>query len=161
MGRSLIQDFITNNFRTAVQAVLVKAPEGDDTNNFEFSLFTKSETCIELLLNATTRQDEQGNVIGFVGIGQDIKARLVQEVKYSKLINTANVPIFSINTVGHVNMWNQCGMQLVGYSTEEVMGHSLVEEFISQKKYVLLCKMSPASHFFFCEKVKKNCSQLS
>jgi PAS domain S-box-containing protein len=30
-----------------------------------------------------------------------------------------------------VNVWNQCAMQLVGYSREEVMGSNLVREFIT------------------------------
>jgi hypothetical protein len=34
MGCSLIQEFIANNFKTALQAVLVKALEGDETKNF-------------------------------------------------------------------------------------------------------------------------------
>jgi PAS domain S-box-containing protein len=106
MSCSLVQEFITNDFKTAVQAVLVKALEGGETKHFEFPLFTKSGTRIELLLNATTRQDEQGNVFGIVGIGQNITARLVQEVKYLKLINTANAPIFGVDTVGRVNIWN-------------------------------------------------------
>jgi hypothetical protein len=45
-------------------------------------------------------------VFGIVGIGQDIKARLVQEVKNLKLINTANALIFGTNTIGRVNVWN-------------------------------------------------------
>jgi hypothetical protein len=45
-------------------------------------------------------------VFGIVGIGQDITARLVQEVEYLKLINTANAPIFGANMVGRVNVWN-------------------------------------------------------
>ena len=40
--------------------------------NFEFPLITKHGVRIEVLLNATTRRDEQGNVIGVVGIGQDV-----------------------------------------------------------------------------------------
>ena len=51
-------------------------------------------------MNATTRRDEQGNVIGVVGIGQDITARLAQEREYSKLIDTANAPIFGVDTLG-------------------------------------------------------------
>jgi hypothetical protein len=50
------------------------------------------------------RQDEQGNVFGIVGIGQDINARLAQEVKYLKLIDTANAPIFGVDTVSRVNV---------------------------------------------------------
>ncbi len=40
-----------------------------------------------------TQSDEQGNVIGVVGIGQDIMARMAQEVEYSKLIDSANARI--------------------------------------------------------------------
>ena len=77
---------------------------------------------IEVLLNATTRRDEQGNIIGVVGIGQDITARLAQEREYSKLIDSANAPIFGVDTLGRVNVWNQCAMRLVGYTISEVMG---------------------------------------
>jgi PAS domain S-box-containing protein len=35
-----------------------------------------------------------------------------------------------VDTQSGVNGWNQCAVQLVGYSPEEVMGHSLVKEFI-------------------------------
>ena len=58
--------------------------------------------------------------------------RLAQEREYSKLIDTANAPIFGVDNKGQVNVWNQCAMRLVGYSPEEVMGHSLVEEFITK-----------------------------
>ena len=100
MGRSLVQEFITDDFKTAVQAVLDQAFAGDETDNFEFPLITKSGARIEVLLNATTRRDETGNVIGVVGIGQDITARLAQEREYSKLIDTANAPIFGVDTMG-------------------------------------------------------------
>jgi hypothetical protein len=33
-------------------------------------LITKAGARIEVLLNATTRRDEQGNIIGVVGIGK-------------------------------------------------------------------------------------------
>ena len=83
-------------------------------------------------MNATTRRDEHGNIIGVVGIGQDITFRIAQEREYSNLIENANAPIFGVDNEGMVNVWNQCAMHLVGYSTEEVMGHRLVEEFITK-----------------------------
>ena len=57
----------------------------------------------------------------------------MQEREYSKLIDTANAPIFGIDTQGAVNVWNQCAMRLVGYSSDEVMGKILVKEFITNK----------------------------
>lgn len=47
-------------------------------------------------------------------------SRLAQEKECTKLIDSANAPIFGVNTQGLVNVWNQCATQLVGYSTEEV-----------------------------------------
>ena len=131
IGKNLVQEFITKEYRSAVKSVLDKAMGGKETANFEFPLITKNGIRIEVLLNATTRRDEQGNVIGVVGIGQDITGRIAQEREYSKLIDTANAPIFGVDTQGCVNVWNQCAMKLVGYNTHEVMGHSLVKEFIT------------------------------
>ena len=85
---------------------------------------TKAGARIEILLNATTRRDEHGKVIGVVGIGQDITARLAQEREYSKLIDSANAPIFGVDNKGRVNVWNQCAMRLVGYSPEEVVSRT-------------------------------------
>ena len=99
-SQNLVQEFITKEYRAAVKAVLDKALRGKETANFEFPLITKNGVRIEVLLNATTRRDEQGNVIGVVGIGQDITARLAQEREYSKLIDSANAPIFGVDTLG-------------------------------------------------------------
>ena len=131
MGHSLVEEFITKDYQASVQMVLDQALTGKETANFEFPLMTKANVRLDVLLNATTRRDEQGNIIGVVGIGQDITGRIAQEREYSKLIDTANAPIFGVDNKGQVNVWNQCAMELVGYSTEEVMGHSLVQEFIT------------------------------
>jgi PAS domain S-box-containing protein len=85
-GCSLVQDFITDDLKTPILTVLNQALNGDKTVNFEFPLRTKWGYCMTMLLNATSQQDEQGNVIVMVGIGQDITNRLAQEREYSKLI---------------------------------------------------------------------------
>jgi PAS domain S-box-containing protein len=58
MGCSLVQDFITDDLKTLIQTVLDQALNGDETDNFEFLLITKSGYCMEMLLNATSQQDE-------------------------------------------------------------------------------------------------------
>ena len=121
MGHSLVQEFITKDYQASVQMVLDQALKGKETANFEFPLMTKAGIRLDVLLNATTRRDEQGNVIGVVGIGQDITGRIAQEREYAKLIDTANAPIFGVDNKGQVNVWNQCAMKLVGYTTEEVV----------------------------------------
>ena len=115
MGKNLVREFITDEFKMPVQAVLDQALHGEETANFgtyelveevhyvrniflrcstihtllllvtslislhtlilyipmpfsiEFPLMTKGGVRLDVLLNATTRRDEQGNVIGVVG----------------------------------------------------------------------------------------------
>merc|ERR1712091_493418 len=109
----------------------MKALDGVETANFGFPLQTKQGTRVQILLNATTRRDEQGAVIGVVGIGQDITARIAQEQEYARLIDTANAPIFGIDVNGNVNVWNRCAANLTGFGGTDVMGRHLVHEFIT------------------------------
>lgn len=41
------------------------------------------------------------------------------------LIDSANAPIFGVDSQGRVNVWNKCAMRIVGYTPEEVMGKNL------------------------------------
>ena len=132
MGKHLVNEFITDDYKASVQGVFTKALEGRETANFEFPLVTKAGTRVQVLLNATTRRDEKNRVIGVVGIGQDITARMAQEQEYSKLIDTANAPIFGIGVHGRVNVWNKSATNLTGFASEEVMGRHLVNEFITE-----------------------------
>jgi PAS domain S-box-containing protein len=70
MGRDLVEDFITPEYKAAVKEVLDNALQGRDTANFEFPLFTKDKARGEISLNATPRRDAAGNVVGVVGVGQ-------------------------------------------------------------------------------------------
>ncbi|KAK7235657.1 histidine kinase-like ATPase [Aureococcus anophagefferens] len=148
MGNNLVQNFITKEYRALVQAVFDNAG-GVETANFEFPLVNVWNQCAirmtgytgedvmgkhlvnefitddyksSILLNATTRRDEHGAVLGVVGIGQDITARaLAQEQEYARLIDTANAPIFGIDADGNVNVWNSCASRLMGYGPEDAV----------------------------------------
>jgi hypothetical protein len=61
--------------------VLDNALKGRETANFEFPLYTKDRQRVEVLLNATTRRDVSGAVVGMIGVGQDITERKQVEVE--------------------------------------------------------------------------------
>ena len=61
--------------------VLQDALEGIDTANFEFPLFSKDGKRVDILLNASPRQDADGNVVGVVGVGQNITSRRAEKLK--------------------------------------------------------------------------------
>ncbi|MFT4712104.1 MAG: PAS domain S-box-containing protein [Candidatus Azotimanducaceae bacterium] len=83
MGRSLVADFITDDYKASVGEVLAQALKGEQTANYEFPLFSKSGERVDVLLNSTTRRDASGQIVGVVGVGQNItelnKARGEQE----------------------------------------------------------------------------------
>ena len=66
--------------------------------NFEFPLITKHGVRIEVLLNPTTRRDEQGNVIGVVGIGQDVSFIFSRKVRVEPKVLPSLTPfVFNID----------------------------------------------------------------
>jgi PAS domain-containing protein len=108
--------------------------KGRETANFEFPLYTKDQQRVEVLLNATTRRDVSGNVVGMIGVGQDITERKQVEVEKTRVaqelqtfIDTANAPIFGIDANGLVNEWNNKSAAITGFSREEVLGKNLVQ----------------------------------
>lgn len=95
MGQNLVAEFITKEYQDAVSAVLDKALHGEETANFEFPLITKQGVRIEVLLNATTRRDEQGNIIGVVGTGQEYVSK--QHVRCGSIICDPHIHIISLS----------------------------------------------------------------
>ena len=88
-------------------------------------------------VNATTRRDAEGNVVGVVGVAQDVtetksndRAVAAMASELRQLIDTANAPIFGIDINGCVNEWNQKTAEITGYLQEEALGKHLVSEFI-------------------------------
>ena len=108
LGKNLVEEFITSDYKQAVSAVLENALKGVETSNFEFPLFTKTKQRVEVLLNATARRDTDDNsIVGVVGVGQDITDRKAAEMaatlvaqERKELIDTANAPIFGIDAEG-------------------------------------------------------------
>ena len=145
IGKSLVANFITDEFKESVNKVLAAALMGTETANFEFPLFTKFGQRKEILLNATTRRGPNGEVTGVIGVGQDIteireitgeQERVADDL--SRLIDTANAPIFGVDRDGLVTEWNRKASEMLGYTKEETMGSHLVDNFIQKETQYLV-----------------------
>ena len=55
-----------------MQGVLDNALKGRGTSNYDLEFNTKSNETRYLLVNATTRRDAQKNIVGVVGVAQDV-----------------------------------------------------------------------------------------
>jgi len=138
MGKDLVRRFITPEYQDSVGEVLHKALQGEETANFEFPLFTKSNERVDILLNAATRRGTDEVVVGVVGVGQDItelnreKAELTRIANdLTRLIDYANAPIFGVDQTGRVNEWNRKAVEITGFEKADVLGRVLAEDFIT------------------------------
>lgn len=140
LGKELVAEFITDEYKAPVKQVLDNALHGDESSNYEFPLYTKTSQRVDVLLNATTRRNADGRVVGVIGVGQDIT--LLKQVQAEALktaeemtqfVDTANAPIFGIDSNGLVNEWNQTAEKITGFSKAEVFGKDLVAEFITDE----------------------------
>jgi len=134
----LVETFIVEPLRGSVQEVMDNALQGRGTSNYELEFRTKSNEIRHLLMNATTRRDAENNVVGVVGVAQDITeavhrdravAGMANELR--QLIDTANAPIFGIDCDGNVNEWNNKTAEITGYLKEEAFDEPLVAKFIA------------------------------
>ena len=138
--KPLVSTFIVSSLRESVQNILDKALRGEETSNYELEFRTKSNEIRYLLVNATTRRDPENNIVGVVGVAQDVTeaakqdravAAMANELR--QLVDTANAPIFGIDVLGNVNEWNDKTAEITGFSREEAFDKPLVSTFIVQK----------------------------
>lgn len=135
---NLVETFIVPSLRDSVQAILASALEGIGTSNYELEFRTKSNEIRHLLVNATTRRDAENNVVGVVGVAQDVTEAVHRDRAVTSmanelrlLIDTANAPIFGIDNDGNVNEWNNKTAEITGYLKEEAFDQPLVKKFIA------------------------------
>jgi len=67
-----VHEFIGVDNKDEVGKILRDAMAGEETANYEIHLRTKEGVMATLLFNTTTRRDMEGNIIGVIGVGQDI-----------------------------------------------------------------------------------------
>uniref|UniRef100_A0A7S4SBF0 histidine kinase n=1 Tax=Ditylum brightwellii TaxID=49249 RepID=A0A7S4SBF0_9STRA len=136
-NKPLVTTFIVASLRQSVQEVLDNALKGKETSNYELEFRTKTNEVRYLLVNATTRRDAENNIVGVVGVAQDVTeaakhdravAAMANELR--QLIDTANAPIFGIDVDGDVNEWNEKTAEITGFTKEEAFDKPLISTFI-------------------------------
>jgi len=105
----------------------------------EFKRIKKDGSEIWINANYTPVIDTDGKVFKIIKIASDIsemhKLRSASEdiaKELRQFIETANSPIFGIDSHGLVNEWNQTSEKITGFSKEEVLGKDLVETYITE-----------------------------
>jgi diguanylate cyclase (GGDEF)-like protein/PAS domain S-box-containing protein len=84
--------------------------------------------------------DSNGNVVGFLSVGQDITERrraeetlLKERNRAQRYLDIAGVIIVALDREQKVAMINQKGCEILGYSEEEIRGRNWFDHFIPAK----------------------------
>ena len=72
MKKMLVSTFIVPELRESVKHVMDNALKGIETSNYKLEFRTKSNEIRYLLVNATTRRDVENDIVGVVGVAQDV-----------------------------------------------------------------------------------------
>ncbi len=116
--------------------VLAPAHVGSEMANFDFPMFTKFGEHRESLPNTTTRRGPNDEVIGVLGVGQDITqiCEITKEQErvadvLSRLIDSA-MRQSGVNLNRMATEWNRKAAEISGYPKQETMGKNLVQNFV-------------------------------
>ncbi len=131
---SLIDEFVADENKTSVKEVFDRALKGQPTENFDLPLTNRHGDRVDILLNATPRLDRDGNIVGVIGVGQDITERLrgeralrESEDRYRGLIENAYDLIQSVDPDGRILFVNQAWLDALGYEWDEIRTRNMFE----------------------------------
>lgn len=107
----------------------------------EWTYIRKDGSRFPVLLSVTALYDSEGNINGFVGVGQDIRDRKLTETalqesesKYRQIVELAEEGIWVIDSNARTNYVNNAMARMLGYTESEMFGKSLFDFMDAEEK---------------------------
>ncbi|MCA6063834.1 PAS domain S-box protein [Thalassolituus marinus] len=112
--------------------VFVHLTELDGTDTREWTYIRKDGQRLQVSLSATTLRDDDGTIVGYLGIAVDVTERKAAKLELEKslsttqaILDTAVNPIITIDAMGIIRSFNPAGEHVFGYTVEEVVGQNV------------------------------------
>mgnify|MGYP002725581556 CR=1 FL=1 len=128
-------------------------PENTVLNDYEIEHEFEHIGKRTMLLNARQIYTETGKAQWILLTIEDVTERIeatqnVERVAFelAQLIDTANAPIFGVDTDGNINEWNQMVARITGYGKDEVEGKNLVKDYITDEYKVSVKEVLDNAH---------------
>src|ERR671928_202971 len=125
--------FISPEEAREFTAALREVMEKGVTRNARLNPRSASGEVIPTTLNASALRDQDGKVIGAIGILRDMRELDKARAYAESLIKNAPDPVFVADLQGKIRLANDAVSELLGFRTDEVVEQS-VSRFISQEE---------------------------
>ncbi|HSF75953.1 MAG TPA: PAS domain S-box protein, partial [Microcoleus sp.] len=109
------------------ETFVAKARLGDP-DEYEWSYIRKDGSRFPLLISVSALYDPEGNITGFLGMGNDITLRKQAEASLARLaaiVEYSGEAIISKSFDGIILSWNQAAEKIFGYEAEEIIGQPI------------------------------------
>jgi PAS domain S-box-containing protein len=120
--------------RSEEEGILRRLAQGERVDHFETVRKRKNGTTLDLSLTISPIHDAAGRVIGASNVARDIteRKRIEQalqksEKKYREFAETATIALHWVSSDGTIIWANQAELEMLGYSSEEYIGHNISE----------------------------------
>lgn len=107
------------------------------THSFDIEYIRKDGTLLWAELIARVVADEQGKILEIIGVSRDVSQRVAvekalqkSEERYRSLFENSRDAIYITTVEGQVVAFNPAGMELSGYSPEEIIGADIRKIYV-------------------------------
>jgi PAS domain S-box-containing protein len=129
LGRP-VKDFYVRG-KAQAQRIMDLLKKNEIIKNYEVQVFKSDGTKVYIKLSASLIRDENGNIIGTIGICDDIseQKKLMQEMRgqaqyLANIMADSADAIVSIDNNNIIKSWNKGAEEIFGYTSQEMVGHS-------------------------------------
>jgi PAS domain S-box-containing protein len=129
LGRP-VKDFYVGGEAQA-QRIMDLLKKNETIKNYEVQVYKRDGTKVYIKLSASLIRDENGNIIGTIGICDDIseQKKLMQEMRgqaqyLANIMADSADAIVSIDNNNIIKSWNKGAEEIFGYTSQEMVGHS-------------------------------------
>ncbi len=131
LGKPVLDFYVRKKDAKKVKEMLLKSKDGK-ISNFETQFLSGDGKTVSVNMSATLMRDEEGKVIGTLGINRDITQRKMlerelkeSEERYRTMVESAHDMVAIIGEDYRLRYVNKKAEELTGYNREELRGMDL------------------------------------
>jgi PAS domain S-box-containing protein len=103
--------------------------------DYEVEFKRKNGSTVPVLLTGHTRYDQDGNILGYEGLNEDISRRKLMERQLreahdfiNKIIQSSPNAIMATDMQGNILIWNRAAEETLGYKPTDVIGKMNIDK---------------------------------